>query len=75
MWFIEAKFLRIFQEKVTEIDDDLDEQIKIVKLNLESVKNGMTDQIEQVHVSNMIIDGEYSDGTALKHLLNHFRKK
>ena len=55
---IEAKFIRIFQEKIAEIDDSLgkiddglDEMIKTVKLNVESVKNGMTNQIEQVKVS------------------------
>ena len=32
-------------------DHALDEKIKTVNLNLESVKNGMTDQIEQVNVS------------------------
>ena len=32
-------------------DHALDEKIKTAKLNLESVKNGMTNQIEQVKVS------------------------
>ena len=39
-------------------DHALDEKIKTVNLNLESVKNGMTDQIEQVNVSLKIIDGK-----------------
>ena len=46
------------QSKIAEIeatlndgDHALDEKIKTTKLNLESVKNGMTNQIEQVRVS------------------------
>ena len=39
-------------------DHALDEKIKTVNLNLESVKNGMTDQIEQVNVSLKIIHGK-----------------
>ena len=39
-------------------DHTLDEKIKTVNLNLESVKNGMTDQIEQVNVSLKIIHGK-----------------
>ena len=46
------------QSKMAEIeatlndgDHALDEKIKTAKLNLESVKNGMTNQIEQVRVS------------------------
>ena len=73
--FIEAKFIRIFQEKITEIDDGLDAKIKTVKLNLDSVKNGINDQIGKEHVSNNINDGDYNDGVALKHLLNNLRKK
>ena len=83
--FIEAKFIRIFQEKIAEIDDSLgeiddglDEKIKTVKLNLESVKNGVTDQIEKEHVSNNIIDGDNCNGTAAVlrcYQLSHLRKK
>ena len=39
-------------------DHALDEKIKTLNLNLESVKNGMTDQIEQVNVSLKIINGK-----------------
>ena len=42
---------------INDVDHALDEKIKTVRLNLESVKNGMTDQIEQVQVSYKIIDG------------------
>ena len=64
-------------------DHALDEKIKTVRLNLESVKNGMTDQIEQVQVSYKIIDGvecealnECSQFVILRFedLFNHFRK-
>ena len=39
-------------------DHALDEKIKTLNLNLESVKNGMTDQIEQVNVSSKIGRGK-----------------
>ena len=41
---------------ISDGDHTLDEKIKTVRLNLESVKNGMTDQMEQVQVSQKIID-------------------
>ena len=45
-------------------DHALDEKIKTVNLNLESVRTGMTDQIEQVKVSDKIINGDDYDETA-----------
>ena len=64
-------------------DQALDEKIKTVRLNLESVKNGMTDQIEQVQVRDKISDGvecevfnECSQFVVLRfeHLFIRFRK-
>ena len=64
-------------------DQTLDEKIKTVRLNLESVKNGMTDQIEQVQVSYKIIDGVECEAfnecsqfviRRFEDLFNHFRK-
>ena len=53
------------QSKIAEIEATLNdgdhalvEKIKTAKLNLESVKNGMTDQIEQVNVSLKIGRGK-----------------
>ena len=45
-------------------DHALNEKIKTVNLNLESIRTGMTDQIEQVHVSDKIINGDDYDETA-----------
>ena len=60
---LQSKIAEI-EATLNDVDHALDGKIKTVELNLESVKNGMTDQIEQLNVSNKIIHGDLYAGTA-----------
>ena len=44
--------INVIEAALNDGDHVLDEKIKTVKLNLESVKNVVADQIEQVNVSH-----------------------